>query len=500
MKDRRHVFELLLGFVVVSSDIWFIWRVRFFPSVDYPAWLYQGLVFSRYLQKQAVPGYALKHYPIPNAISTVILGVLDLWFRAETSGKILLSLSVTLFVLGAIYLLAWRTERYAGEAVCAVSLGYALSAHVFRGNLNYVIAVGLMCLYLGYVSRRWSTANAATVLMSALFLILIFVAHLLPYVVAVVATFFIALVSDRPTAAIKRTIIVSAPSLGLLAWYALARRAAHEVVLRVNPWQGWSFKFLESRFAEAVSLFQRFPPWQGRPTISLSVFAVADMLLCGAAAVLCCSPMLLIGRRDKSIPRYDRALLMAGLVCTIVFVGAPVNFGDVWAPGGRFLIPGCLLVLGPVMRYGSEKYGNPVRLIACLILILQATYLQLRVSQASEGLEGAFENLSATTSREEFCKIYRAELDQTWPVGRQSLYQRMPYVMPLVVELPYYFYFERESPSAAPGFSTGILRFRSGTPLEKTRMFCTDDEFSVPASVWKQESTEEPAGRLLRLQ
>jgi hypothetical protein len=439
-----------------------------------------------------VAGYTLRRYPIPNAISTFVLGLLDLYFTPITSGRLLLSASLILCVLGAIYLAAWRAPRPARLVVNVLALCYAFNAHIFRGNINYIIGAGVLYLYVGYILRKWPAANTATLVKCSLALSLIFAAHLLPYVLAVAVTFGIALSSDIPTKALKRFCLVVAPTLILFGWYTLARTGPAGDHLLGSGWQGWSLKFLESRFVEAFSLFQLFPPWLNEPAGAFSEFAALDALLIGAGLVILLSPLAILIKLDWSdISAFDRVLLACGGACALVFVFAPVYFGDVWAPGERFLLPGFVLLLGPAIRTyrGSGSYG--IFWALCLVVIVQGAYLQTRVSAAALGLERSYRELSATSSRDQFCKAYRADIMQTWPVGRLPLFRRMPYVMPLVSELPYYFYFAGDDCLSAPGFSTGILKYRAGTEFsDKTQIFCTEDGLSAPPFAANSEQAE----------
>ena len=64
--------------MVILAYIVVILRAQQAPlTVDYPDWVYQGVLFHGVLTGHPVAGYALKHYPVPNSLTTVVLGLLD---------------------------------------------------------------------------------------------------------------------------------------------------------------------------------------------------------------------------------------------------------------------------------------------------------------------------------------------------------------------------------------------------------------------------------------
>ena len=55
---------------------------------DYPDWVYQGVLFQHTLAGHTDPGYVLHHYPVPNSLTTVMLGLLNLLFGWQLTAKI----------------------------------------------------------------------------------------------------------------------------------------------------------------------------------------------------------------------------------------------------------------------------------------------------------------------------------------------------------------------------------------------------------------------------
>ncbi|MGB0061398.1 MAG: hypothetical protein WBP68_14560, partial [Candidatus Binatus sp.] len=81
-----------------------IWSHRFLPISDYPDWVFEGSIVAQLLHGSAPASYSLKHYPVPYSGTVALLGVLDLVFPPEMSGKVVLSLCVILFALSSTYL------------------------------------------------------------------------------------------------------------------------------------------------------------------------------------------------------------------------------------------------------------------------------------------------------------------------------------------------------------------------------------------------------------
>lgn len=88
-----------------------IWILRFLPMDDYPTWIYAGRLFSELIRNAAPSCYSLVPYPVPNTLFVGITGLLDLFVDPETSGKIFLSFSVLLFVVGSYRLIGSMSTR-----------------------------------------------------------------------------------------------------------------------------------------------------------------------------------------------------------------------------------------------------------------------------------------------------------------------------------------------------------------------------------------------------
>src|SRR2546421_12876171 len=99
MKQPRY---RLLHFIPVILFGAYIFGFEYFPSQDYPQWLYQGFIFNEYFFHGNTFGgmVAIVHFIPPNLISTVIIGTLALFVPLMSAGKIFLLLELLLLYFG----------------------------------------------------------------------------------------------------------------------------------------------------------------------------------------------------------------------------------------------------------------------------------------------------------------------------------------------------------------------------------------------------------------
>ncbi len=468
-KRFEYYFFWLVGVASVSIGLLTIWRWRFWPSLDYPAWLYEGRVLGAWLTGHAPPGYTVSAHPVPNSTGIVILGLLNLILSPEISGKILLTICVILFFASLLFLLFIDSDSEARSFFVCTAAFFTFNWFFFEGNLNYSIGIALLLLYIGYELRRSNTnQDAPGEIWSALILCLIFFAHLLPYLAALIFTGLLVLLRERKfTVVVRRIAWLMLPSAALLIWYTLARVESGNVGV-ANSWSGWGLKFIETNFVTAFSGFYSFPPWNGHGLLE-TAGSLADILTCFAMAIVLIGAVVALLSDWRSIDPNDKALLVTAVILTGVFIAAPPNFGGLWRPGVRFLFPAGLLALGPMTR--RWRWLLPYAgYVALLLVVLQSAYATATIGTAAAGLDRAYRQIQAAPESES-CLAYKQLLVESLPKDRPAIFQRIVYVMPVVGELPYYFYLEHLQ--AVPDYSTGPLKYRSGKPLGLTdQVFC----------------------------
>jgi hypothetical protein len=138
---------------LVAAALALIWGHRFLPMQDYPIWLSEGDILSRLLAGAPDGNFGIVPYPVPNAVSTAIIGLLGVMMNVEIAGKVFLSLAVIVFALGAYWLTA-PPPGLRRNAFSLMPLALMPGYPFFHGNINYFLGLGLFMLGAGYLIRR----------------------------------------------------------------------------------------------------------------------------------------------------------------------------------------------------------------------------------------------------------------------------------------------------------------------------------------------------------
>ena len=150
--DRQRILFRSTFAACVVSGLVLIWSHRFLPISDYPDWVFEGSVVAELLHGEAPASYSFKNYPVPNAGAVALIGILDLVFSPEASGRIVLSLSIILLALSSTYLL--RSLRPDTESpLLLIPLLFLPGTFFFWGELSYIFGLSLFLFYCGYLFR-----------------------------------------------------------------------------------------------------------------------------------------------------------------------------------------------------------------------------------------------------------------------------------------------------------------------------------------------------------
>jgi hypothetical protein len=460
----------LVGAASVSFGVLTIWRGRFLPALDYPAWLYEGRVLGVWLTGHAPAGYTVHPYPVPNSTAVVVLGLLNLVLAPEISGKVLLTIYAGLFYGSSLYLLLYNSDDEAKAVLTCTAAFFTFNFFFFEGNLSYVMGLGLLFIYAGYELRKSTLGGIG----SALILCLIFFTHLIPYLAGFTFAIVLILTRERDFAqAMRRIVRLGLPSAALLSWYTIARIQSGNLGVATHMWSGWGPKYLETNFVTAFSGFYSFPPWNGNGLLEVAG-SLADIFTCFAMGAVLIGAAAALLSSWCSIDLKDKTLLITAVALMSAFIVIPPKFGEMNAsPGVRFLFPAGLLALGPMTR--RCRWLLPfAQCVALVLVVFQSAYATITTAAASAGLEEAYRRIDAAPSSKS-CAEYEQLLLEARPKERRPVFRRIPYVMPVVSELPYYFYLDHLQ--AVPDYSTGPLKFRSGKPPPLTdKIFCVPDE------------------------
>ncbi len=448
------LFRAMLALTLLNG-LGFIWAYRFIPLADYPDWMYQGLLFSRVIRGEILQHYALKSYPVPYSIMTLTLGLLDLLLRPEVSGKIALTAGILFFAGSSVYLLKSLnpSER---SPLLYIPLLFVFSAWFFAGELCYVIGLGFLFIFCGYLFRRLGDAGS----ISGWFVLLtsagMFFSHAMPYLTAglIGAVFFL----SRPSMRLFSKFAAGfAPTIATLVWYVAGGSSKGNA-----GWVFWTPHLLAGTFLKAFSPFQEFLPWLSISVPGMKAVALLDLLVSAGVAALwvICAMVWWNGRRSAT------PVLAAAGACLIGFVAvgyglSDLSFGGRPLVGERLLYPAAWLAwcwLSAQWRPGEyQGLAKAARAGVCALLVVQALYLDLYVGIAARGLQDLYVRLREAQSQPQFCSIYQDYFARSSDRAHRTGLNRLLSNAGTVVRLPYYMYIE--DGATAPIQQIGIFNY-----------------------------------------
>jgi len=198
------------------------------PFVDLPDWVYQGVLFHGALTGHPVAGYALKHYPVPNSLTTVGLGLLDLLMPWQWAGKVWVVLYLALATLASWTVL--RASKVDAWPVVVTMPVLFLNLDFWWGHISFEMG---LCLVLLLVAMLLQDAPAWSV--SAM-LVLLFFTHMEDCAGGLlVLIMWLVLLREW------RKLWTAVPVAGLIAWYSIARFVGGDADVRGLPGAGYRY-------------------------------------------------------------------------------------------------------------------------------------------------------------------------------------------------------------------------------------------------------------------
>ena len=182
---------------------------------DYPDWVYQGVLLAKTLAGHPVAGYALKPYPVPNALTTIGLALLTLVFGWQLAAKLWL----------LVYLiLASVASLYAGSVfgVKEKGLWWVLPATLFLGQLFWFGTISFnigLCLLLVIACKLYQRQERPSLFV--FLLVTCFFVHLIVYASALLMVFLYNVQYRR-----WKLSFVGLATMPLLLWYFAGRALA----------------------------------------------------------------------------------------------------------------------------------------------------------------------------------------------------------------------------------------------------------------------------------
>ncbi|GEM_PF-3530754 len=446
------VFPLIIALFALNAII-YIWLFRFLPLQDYPDWLFQGHIFSEMLKGHAAGSYSLLRYPIPNTISTLIIGLLGLAFSPEASGKLFLSCYTLLFVFSSFYLFRQFT-RGEKSPLILIPLLFIFNNNFFLGNINYLTGLSLLFLGMGLLFKHKDSPEKAGMWSILILSLLIFLSHGIIYFIwlAFLAVFALLHAKRKQFAGLA---LGTAPSLALLAGYILSRPAGQDAAATSGALQ-----FLKFKTASAIGCFSILPHFY--PYLS-----AGDLLMKAAVFVnyAVCAGILLafIFSLKTGIAglKENKLVIGAAALCLFLFLAAPSFLAGVVDPGQRFLYPAFWLALAMLSQRIPPRLN---KVLACFIFFLlagQGVYLYSYAGGVSRDMERIYAGLNKLSAEAPAQSINEAFFDYEKTFQRPCARPPLASVYPLG-RLCYYSDIEKElSPTI---FDSGILYYKGSSP------------------------------------
>ena len=450
--DRQRILFRSTFAACVISALVLIWGHRFLPISDYPDWVFEGSIVAELIQGRTLASYSFKHYPVPYSGTVALLGMLDLVFQPEISGKIVLSLCIVLLALSSTYLLS-SLSNDTENPLLLIPLLFVLNTFFFWGELAYLFALSVFFFYCGYLFRRiyrwepinWWIVGGASIAM--------FFFHFLPYATAILVTLTLTFAESR-TELLSPFVISLAPSIGLTIWYAVKRIS----LTAIGPaWMFWTPHQFAGRWLAAFSPFPEFLPWLGIQAPWMKVFALLNLIV--AIALTLVVPLCLLSW-IRMRPRYF-GVLASAVVCGIAVTAFGYEFEGMISPGERFLYPavwiGLCWLIGAQLPSRVSGFSRALTLGVIALLACQIVFMQINVGAVSNDLAALYSKLRSADSRTEFCATYETYLRQSWDQPHRTGLDVFLTNHASAPRLPYYLYVERNV--EAPIFQMGILDY-----------------------------------------
>lgn len=450
--DRPRIqFRSAFAACVISALV-LIWGNRFLPISDYPDWVFEGSIVAELFHGKAPASYSFKYYPVPYSGTVALLGVLDLIFPPEMSGKIVLSLCITLLGISSTYLLT-SLSNDSDNPLLLIPLLFLLNTYFFWGELAYLFSLSVFFFYCGYLFRRiyrsepinWWAIGGASIVM--------FFFHFLPYAIAILVTLILILAESR-VELFSPFVIAFAPSLGLTAWYALRRIS----MKGIGPfWTFWTPHQFAGRWIAAFSPFPEFLPWLGIQSPLMKVFALLNFVV--AIALTLVVPLCVLSWIKMRARHFG--ILASAIICGITVIAAGYEFEGMVSPGERFLYPalwiGLCWLIGAQRPSRDSKFSRLLTIGVIALLACQIMFMQINVGAVSNDLAALHSKLQSADSQAEFCATYETYLQQSWDKPHRTGLDVLLTNHASAPRLPYYLYLERKE--EAPIFQMGILDY-----------------------------------------
>ena len=459
----------IFWFAVIATLAWMasVWLHRFIPLSDYPVWIHEGQIFSQILTHRAVACYGLVHWPVPNSAFVFTIGLLDLVFGPETSGKIFLDLVILLYALGSYGLVGSMTARRDSPLFLLPFL-YVFHHSVWLGELSFSFGLDIFLLAVAFLLKFRPAKSAGHSWVVAVMSVLIFFSHGIAFVCWIGFLVLYAALDPSRQPRLKTLAAVS-PSLVLLGLYeALHAHAGHVKTAHAGHVNfAWKEIFpivhAPSFFCSVFAPLHFFTPfyladpgWFRRLCILFNLCCIFAVIALAAVWLVVVLVRLPANRSQDCAPR---AVIVSPVAYFAVFLIAP--FGAVTGIidfNYRFLLPGFLLMLAALAANARQLLSEKAKWMftalaasaVTAVLVFQYAY----VGSISNQLQSIYTALAQSHPSPDFRVVESSPTDPDMPEPLPPHGGFLPARRPLVY-LPEYLRTEYDVPG--PVLTTSII-------------------------------------------
>ncbi len=385
MRIKDHYFEILSFVLFGISTLVFIWSNRILPFQDLPDWLFQGYIFSSFLDGTMMPEYQIAGYYIPNIASTLIIGILSQLFSIAVAGKICITLFIIIFSIGSVYCI---TSLNSGKinTLILIPILLVLNNSLFKGNLNYVVSLGVLFFGMGYILRATNEGKKINYWFLALLSILIFYSHGISYALWISFLIFVLFFHAKERRVNFKYLLAILPSIFLLIFYlssGILNQYSGKVV-ELSFFQNISFKV--HSVIDYFSVFQKFSPFYHYEKSYFLIYSGALLNLCFLILFIYVIASYYKTKKDK-----NWGLFIFPMILLLAFLISPYYICGVYNPGQRILYPIAFLLLSIVVPHYKNIFCKLTRTVlrAFLfgLLLVQICYVHFYVRAISDELE-----------------------------------------------------------------------------------------------------------------
>jgi hypothetical protein len=178
---------------------------------DYADWTYEGVMLHDTLIGHPPPNVILKHYPVPNSLETIGIGLLCFVFPAEVAAKVWLLIYFGLVIVVSFYM--YRSWKHCSPLVWLVIPGVFVGLDLWWGFVGFLMGVLWTTLMSGMLLRstrsRWKYGAV---------LVLAFFTHMVPFSVALLLLLCFSIERRQ-----YNLLWQALPAAALTIWYAVGR-------------------------------------------------------------------------------------------------------------------------------------------------------------------------------------------------------------------------------------------------------------------------------------